>query len=99
MTLLYHNHHQINLLRALGVEKSKHVYVIESSIPTAFTGGVFRPSCFISTELIEQTSSDNIEIIIQHKLAHVHYLGPLKNGSFYFSLLISLILLSSCIFP
>ncbi len=84
MTLLYRNHYQINLLRVLGVEKSKQVYVIESSIPTAFTGGVFRPLCFISTGLIEQTSADDIEIIIQHELAHVHYLDPLKKWFFSF---------------
>ncbi len=84
ITLLYRNHHQIKLLRALGFEKSKHVYVIESSIPTAFTGGVFKPSCFISTGLIEQTSADDLEIIIQHELAHVHYLDPLKKWFFLF---------------
>lgn len=82
--ILYRNHHQINLLRVLGVEKSKQVYVIESSIPTAFTGGVFRPSCFISTGLVEQTSADDIEIIIQHELAHVHYSDPLKKWLFSF---------------
>ena len=83
-TLLYRNHNQINLLRELGAEKSKHVYVIESSIPTAFTGGVFKPSCFISSGLIEQTSADEIEIITQHELAHVHHLDPLKKWLFLF---------------
>ena len=83
-TLLYRNHNQINLLRELGTEKSKHVYVIESSIPTAFTGGIFKPLCFISTGLIEQTSANEIEIITQHELAHVHHLDPLKKWLFLF---------------
>lgn len=84
ITLLYRNHHQINLLRVLGIENSKQVYFIESSIPTAFTGGVFRPSCFISTSLVEQTTADDIKIIIQHELAHVHYFDPLKKWLFSF---------------
>lgn len=84
MINLYHNHHQISLLRALGTEKSKQVTIIESSIPTAFTGGLINPSCFISTGLIEQTSADELEVIIQHELAHVHHFDPLKKWLFSF---------------
>ena len=84
MRLLYQNHHQISLLRALGTKKSKQVIIIESSIPTAFTGGLGKPSCFVSTALIEQTSADELAIIIQHELAHVHYCDPLKKWLFSF---------------
>ena len=83
-SLLCRNHSQINLLRELGSKKSKHVYVIDSSIPTAFTGGIFKPICFISTGLIEQVSEDEIEIIIHHELAHIHHLDPLKKWLFLF---------------
>lgn len=84
MMVFYQNHHQVNLLRALGTKKAEQVYIIESSIPTAFTGGLFKPSCFVSTGLIEQLSSDDIEIIIQHELAHLHYFDPLKKWLFSF---------------
>ena len=84
MRVLYQNHHQIRLLRALGTKKNEQVIIIESSIPTAFTGGVVKPSCFISTALIEQTSADELAIIIQHELAHVHYCDPLKKWLFSF---------------
>ena len=84
MIVLYHNHHQISLLHAFGTEKSKQVTIIESSIPTAFTGGLINPTCFISTGLIEQTTADELEIIIQHELAHVHYFDPLKKWLFSF---------------
>jgi len=82
MIVLYRNHQQISLLRAFGSKKNKHVYLIESIIPTAFTGGLINPSCFISTGLIEQTSADELEIIIQHELAHVHFSDPLKKWLF-----------------
>ncbi len=84
MMTLYNNHHQISLLRAFGTAKNEQVYIIESSIPTAFTGGLIKPSCFISTGLIEQLSAADVEIIIQHELAHVHYYDPLKKWLFSF---------------
>ena len=82
--VLYHNHQQISLLRRFGTEKSKQVFIIESPLPTAFTGGMFNPSCFISTGLIEQLGADDIEIILQHELAHVHHYDPMKKWFFSF---------------
>ncbi|WP_057831472.1 M56 family metallopeptidase [Colwellia sp. TT2012] len=84
MRVFYQNHHQVNLLRALGTSRTEQVYIIESSIPTAFTGGLLKPSCFVSTGLIEQLSSDDIDIIIQHELAHLYYSDPLKKWFFSF---------------
>ena len=104
MVVLYHNHHQISVLRAFGIRKSKQVTIIESPIPTAFTGGLLNPSCFISTGLIEKTSAAELEIIIQHEIAHVRNYDPLKKWLFSFlsayftnnvkSLLISMMSLS-----
>ncbi len=79
----YRNHHQINLLRTL-TTKNKDVFIIDSPIPTAFTGGLTKPSCFVSTGLIEQLDSADVEIIIQHELAHLHYRDPLKKWLFSF---------------
>ncbi|PKI17570.1 M56 family metallopeptidase [Colwellia sp. 12G3] len=82
LVVAYKNHYQIILLRTLATKKSENVFIINSSIPTAFTGGLIKPSCFISTALIEQLDSDDIEIIIQHELAHLHYADPLKKWVF-----------------
>ncbi|MBL4942520.1 MAG: M56 family metallopeptidase [Colwellia sp.] len=87
MIVLYKNHHQIRLLRALStldITNNKQVYVIESPIPTAFTAGLIKPSCYISTGLIEKLSVGDIEIIIQHELAHLHHRDPLKKWLFSF---------------
>jgi len=81
---LYKNHHQIKILRAFGVKENTHVTFIQSAIPTAFTGGVIKPTCFVSTALIEQTSTAELELIIQHELAHAHYCDPLKKWLFSF---------------
>ena len=84
IVVAYKNHHQINFLRTLATKQSEDVFIIDSSIPTAFTGGLIKPSCFISTGLIEQLDSADLEIIIQHELAHVHYFDPLKKWLFSF---------------
>lgn len=84
VVLAYKNHHQISLLRTLATKKSEYVLIIDSSIPAAFTGGLIKPSCFVSSGLIEQLNSDDIEIIIQHELAHLHYADPLKKWIFSF---------------
>jgi len=84
MLELYKNHYQLKLLRSLGTKKNKQVTIIESAIPTAFTGGLFKPTCFVSTALTEQMNTDELEIIIQHELAHVHYSDPMKKWLFSF---------------
>ena len=84
MVVAYKNHHQISCLRTLATKKSEGIFIIDSSIPAAFTGGLIKPSCFISTGLMEQLGSDDIEIIIQHELAHSHYADPLKKWLFSF---------------
>ena len=78
----YKNHYQIILLRNLVTKKIENVFILDSSIPTAFTGGLIKPSCFISSGLMEQLDSDDIKIIIQHELAHIHYADPLKKWVF-----------------
>tara|TARA_R110001583_G_scaffold183371_1_gene341970 strand:+ start:71 stop:1039 length:969 start_codon:yes stop_codon:yes gene_type:complete len=80
----YNSYHQIHLLRTLASRKNHNVFIIDSSIPTAFTGGLINPSCFISTGLIEQLDPNDIEIIIHHELAHLHYKDPLKKWMFSF---------------
>jgi len=84
MSVIYHNNKKISMLRLFGIERCKQVIIIESPIPTAFTGGLLNPSCFISTGLIEQTSTVELEIIIQHEIAHVRNYDPLKKWFFSF---------------
>ncbi|PCH97644.1 MAG: hypothetical protein COB83_01590 [Gammaproteobacteria bacterium] len=84
IVVAYKNHHQIKFLRTLATKKNEKVFIIDSSIPTAFTGGLMKPYCFISTGLMEQLDPDDIDIIIQHELAHAHYFDPLKKLMFSF---------------
>lgn len=84
LMLAYKNHHQVTLLRALATTKGEGVLIIDTPIPTAFTGGLIKPTCFISTGLIANLTSDDVEIIIEHELAHLHYSDPLKKWGFSF---------------
>ena len=72
------------MLRALAHTEDNQTYIIDSSVPTAFTGGLIKPSCFISTELFKQLNEDEIAIIVQHEKAHIHYADPLKKWLFSF---------------
>lgn len=81
-SLVLRNRHQIGLLRALAVKKSDDVFIIDSPIPTAFTGGLTKPKCFISSGLTHQLPSEDVDVIIAHELAHVHYYDPFKKWLF-----------------
>jgi Zn-dependent protease with chaperone function len=84
IVVAYKSHQQIKFLRTFATKKSEDVFIIDSLIPTAFTGGLITSSCFVSTGLIKQLDSDDVEIIIQHELAHLYYMDPIKKWMFSF---------------
>ena len=54
------------------------VVVLDSDIPTAFTSGLFTPICYVSSGLINRLSDKELDIVIQHELAHVYNKDPLS---------------------
>jgi Zn-dependent protease with chaperone function len=53
------------------------VLVIDSDVPTAFTSGLLRPTCYISQGLIDNLSTAELNIVIEHELAHARNKDPL----------------------
>lgn len=55
--------------RCLGAD----VIVVESSEASAFVAGLINPKCYVTTGLIEQVSSKELAIIIEHERAHIRH--------------------------
>ena len=53
------------------------VLIIDSDIPTAFTSGFFRPSCYVSKGLVEKLTPAELDIVIEHELEHARNKDPL----------------------
>jgi len=53
------------------------VFLVNSDISTAFTAGLAKPGCYISTGLIKQLTKNERDIVVRHELAHVDCRDPL----------------------
>jgi hypothetical protein len=61
---------------------SHKVYLLQSNIPSAFTSGLMSPKVYLTSALLKQLDQQQLEIIIQHELAHVRAYDPLFNVIF-----------------
>ena len=81
----WHLHRQTSAVMLLNALSKSHqqnygehnVMVLESDVPTAFTSGLLNPICYVSTSLINQLSDAELDIVIQHELAHARNKDPL----------------------
>ena len=81
----WHLHRQTSAVLMLNAFSKSHqqnhgkynVVVLESDVPTAFTSGFLKPVCYVSTSLINRLSEEELDIVIQHELAHVRNKDPL----------------------
>jgi Zn-dependent protease with chaperone function len=53
------------------------ILIIDSDVATAFTSGLLRPTCYISQGLIDKLSVAELNIVIEHELAHTRNKDPL----------------------
>jgi beta-lactamase regulating signal transducer with metallopeptidase domain len=49
---------------------NQRVLFIDSSVCTAFTSGIFKPMCYVSKGLAENLNPTELDIVIEHELAH-----------------------------
>ncbi|MGE4499073.1 MAG: M56 family metallopeptidase [Hydrogenovibrio sp.] len=56
--------------------------VIDSNIPAAFTTGIVRPECYLTSGLISKLSSKEQDIVIQHELGHIERKDTLFKAMF-----------------
>lgn len=62
--------------------------MLESQVPTAFSAGIIRPRCYVTTGLVEQVSETDLGIILDHERAHIRHKDTQKK--LLFSLFASL---------
>lgn len=55
----------------------QHFYSLPLTTPTAFTAGFLAPKVYISTALQQRLNSNELDIILQHEMAHVAARDPL----------------------
>ena len=53
------------------------IIVLDSDVPTAFTSGLIKPICYVSSGLVKQLTGKELDIVIEHELAHVRKKDPL----------------------
>jgi len=79
-------HRQTSAVQMLNAFSSSHqksygqhsVVVLQSDVPTAFTSGLFNPICYVSSGLINNLSDKELDIVVQHELAHACNKDPLS---------------------
>lgn len=57
--------------------ETQKVLIIDSDVPTAFTSGLFSPICYVSKGLVDKLSPAELNIVIEHELAHARNKDPL----------------------
>ena len=57
--------------------RSAPVISLASDVPTAFTAGFLRPTCYVSTGLAKRLTESELDIVVQHELAHRQRRDPL----------------------
>ena len=57
---------------------------IQSERPMAFTAGIFKPECYVSSALVDRSVPAELAIILDHEFAHKRNYDPLKKWLFHF---------------
>ena len=73
---------ELALLTDLAQPIADNVYKIEAPYASAFTSGFIHKRCFVTDNLIAQTSQQEQAIIIAHEQAHAMHSDPLKKWLF-----------------
>ncbi|WP_342805858.1 M56 family metallopeptidase [Alteromonas sp. M12] len=81
-TQLYRQGNAINTLKHFSIAEDQsqgqhNVQIIDSDIPTAFTAGFFRPVCYVATGMADNLSDKELDIVVEHELAHARNRDPL----------------------
>lgn len=73
---------ELNLLKSFSHRRDGNVYEVELPQASAFTAGIFNKQCFITTGMLQQTSKQEQQVILQHEQAHAEASDPFKKWLF-----------------
>lgn len=78
---------QLSTLHQFATPLRDKVFVLENHQASAFSSGFRHPKCYITSGMLDQMNANELEIIIQHELAHIRRRDPFKK--WLFSLLVT----------
>lgn len=79
---LYQHKQQVNALTALATATEKNLIQIDTPQAGAFTTGFIDKKCFVTTGLINQTTTEEYDVVISHEQAHAKANDPFKKWLF-----------------
>ncbi|MBE8168291.1 MAG: M48 family metalloprotease [Shewanella sp.] len=82
LTTLIKHQRQIRSIEQFSLLKSHNVYQLNSDCVSAFTSGLIKPKCYVSTGMFEHTTDIEQDIILKHEQAHAKNKDPLKKWLF-----------------
>jgi Zn-dependent protease with chaperone function len=62
--------------------QDKSIAVLQTDIPAAFTSGLFRPRCYLTTGLLAKLNAQECDIVKRHEIAHARNFDPLSKYAF-----------------
>ena len=68
--LMLKHHHFQSTLRAVSEQQENNVFRIASEHFFVFSSGLFSPQAFISSQLLEQLSTEELDVVLAHEQAH-----------------------------
>jgi Zn-dependent protease with chaperone function len=73
----------IRTLLALSSDGPDGVRILDTNAATAFTAGIRKPDCFMTSALLNQITDDEYKIIHLHETAHIQHKDPVKKTLFH----------------
>lgn len=72
----------VQTLESMSIQRSDGVMVLDTDVPAAFTAGMMRPKCYMTSALIAALRPDEYAIIRFHEMVHVRRGDPSRKMLF-----------------
>lgn len=63
-------------------DKDEPIALLQTDVSAAFTSGLFRPRCYLTTGLLAKLTDEERDIVKRHEMAHAQHFDPLSKYAF-----------------
>lgn len=84
---LWKHKREIEGLTQFATQMENGVYKIDSDKSSAFSTGFIWKKCFVTSDLLDKTTNEELDVVVNHELAHISSNDPFKK--WFFALLCS----------
>ncbi|MBT4836362.1 MAG: M56 family metallopeptidase [Methylococcales bacterium] len=78
ITLVYRSSQQLSVLQSLSIKQKDGSYLIESNVINAFTCGLLKPVCYLTSALKAGLNKEELSMVQIHENAHIKSYDPIK---------------------